>query len=70
VAVQATMMGGVVVVLTSILLLLSLLDNPYHHGAGSLQPAAMQRTVGLLRQEARLVGGVATPCDARGYGDV
>jgi hypothetical protein len=70
VAVQATMMGGVVVVLTSILLLLSFLDNPYHDGAGSLQPVAMQRTVGLLRQEARLVGGVGTPCDARGYGDV
>ena len=70
VAVQATMMGGVVVILTSILLLLTFLDNPYHEGAGSLQPAAMQRTLGQLRQEARLVGGVATPCDLRGYSDV
>jgi hypothetical protein len=69
VAVQATMMGGVVVVLSSMLLLLWFLDTPYHDGAGSLKPVAMQRTIGVLRQEARLVGGVAAPCDARGYGN-
>jgi hypothetical protein len=67
VAVQATMMGGVVVVLASMLLLLWFLDNPYHDGAGSLQPVAMERTVELLRQEARVVGGVTAPCDRRGY---
>jgi hypothetical protein len=67
VAVQSTMMGGVVVVLTSMLLLLWFLDNPYHRGAGSLQPVAMERTLGLLRQEARIVGGVTAPCDRRGF---
>src|SRR3954471_2879566 len=66
-AVQATMMGGVVMVLASMLLLLFFLDNPYHRGAGSLQPVAMQRTLGLLRQEARIVGGVTAPCDRRGF---
>ena len=36
--VQATMMGGVAVVITSTLLLLWFLDNPYHDGVG--RPAA------------------------------
>jgi len=67
VAVQATMMGGVVVVVASLLLLLWFLDHPYHGGAGSLQPVAMERTVDLLGREARTVGGVTAPCDGRGY---
>jgi amino acid transporter len=66
-AVQAVMMGGVVVVLTSLLLVLWFLDNPYHQGAGSLKPVAMQRTIDLLGKEARIAGGVTTPCDARGF---
>ena len=36
--VQATMMGSVAVVITSTLLLLWFLDNPYRHGASGLQP--------------------------------
>jgi amino acid transporter len=67
VAVQATMMGGVVVVVTSLLLLLWFLDHPYHRGAGSLRPVAMERTVSLLGQEARSAGGVTLPCDGQGY---
>ena len=55
--VQATMMGGVAVLVTSLLLLLWFLDNPYHGGVGSLQPAAMERTLGVLHQEANIGGG-------------
>ena len=46
--VQATMMGSVAIVITSTLLLLWFLDNPYHEGAGGLRPTAMERTLDLL----------------------
>ena len=64
--VQATMMGGVAVLVSSLLLLLWFLDNPYHGGIGSLEPVAMERTLDLLKQEARVAGGVDPPCDAAG----
>ncbi len=64
--VQATMMGGVAVLVTSLLLLLWFLDNPFHGGAGSLQPVAMERTLELFKQEGKLAGGVEPPCDASG----
>ena len=64
--VQATMMGGVAILVTSLLLLLWFLDNPYHAGAGSLKPTAMQATLKLLQNEAGVVGGVQPPCDAKG----
>ena len=64
--VQATMMGGVAVLVSSLLLLLWFLDNPFHGGVGSLQPVAMERTLELLKQEADLVGGVEPPCDEAG----
>ena len=66
VAVQSIMMGGVVVVVTSLLLLLWFLDNPYHGGAGALEPVAMERTLDLLADEARIVGGVDPPCGRTG----
>jgi hypothetical protein len=64
--VQATMIGGVAVVICSTLLLLWFLDNPYHRSAGGLRPRAMERTLVLLQEEARTAGGVAPPCDAVG----
>jgi hypothetical protein len=64
--VQATMMGGVAVLVSSLLLLLSFLDNPYHRGVGGLRPGAMEDTLKLLRTEADVVGGVDIPCDAAG----
>ena len=65
--VQATMMGGVAIVITSMLLLLWFLDNPYHAGVGGLRPVAMERAVRILGQEAAVVGSNFTiPCDARG----
>jgi hypothetical protein len=65
--VQATMMGSVAVVITSTLLLLWFLDNPYHAGLGGLRPSAMERTAGRLERDT----GIAReryriPCDLRG----
>ena len=63
---QAMLMGSVAVVVTSLLLLLWFLDNPFHGGVGSLKPVAMERTLALLEQQAPLIGGVTYPCDASG----
>jgi hypothetical protein len=65
--VQATLMGGVAIVISSMLLLLWFLDNPYHAGVGGLRPVAMERAIRILDQEAAEVGGRSTvPCDERG----
>jgi hypothetical protein len=65
--VQATMMGGVAIVITSTLLLLWFLDNPYHGGIGSLRPVAMERTAHILDQEAAAFSrNLTVPCNARG----
>jgi hypothetical protein len=66
VIVQATMMGGVAVLVTALLLLLAFLDQPYHGGAGTLRPVAMEGTLKVLQQDAKIVGGVEAPCDAAG----
>jgi hypothetical protein len=63
--VQATMMGGVAVMVTSLLLLLWFLDNPYA-GGGGLKPSAMRHTVSLLQTETRIAGPVDPPCDEKG----
>ena len=64
--VQATMMGGIAVVVVSTLLLLWFLDNPYHGGLGGLQPTAMERALDTMQEEAQVAGGVSPPCDAAG----
>jgi hypothetical protein len=65
--VQGTMMGSVAVVITSTLLLLWFLDNPYHRGLGGLRPTAMERTLGLLKLETGIAGGpFAIPCNRQG----
>ena len=48
--VQATMDGGVAIVITSTLLLVVLLDHPFHSGPGGLRPVAMERTIHILDQ--------------------
>lgn len=65
--VQATMMGSVAVVITSTLLLLWFLDNPYQSGAGGLKPFAMERTVERLTHDTGIAAErFRIPCDARG----
>jgi hypothetical protein len=66
--VQGTMMASVAVVITSTLLLLWFLDNPYHPGISGLRPVAMERTLRLLDQEAAVAGvRMVIPCDERGF---
>jgi hypothetical protein len=50
-----------------LLLVLSFLDNPYRDGGSGLEPVAMEHTLGLLADEARIAGGVDVPCDRRGF---
>jgi hypothetical protein len=65
--VQATMVGGIAIVISSTLLLVLFLNNPYHAGIGGLRPVAMERTIRILDQEAAAIGVKLTiPCDERG----
>jgi hypothetical protein len=65
--VQATMMGGVTIVITSTLLLLSYLDQPFQTGIGGLRPVAMERTLAALEGiGTEVVGRFPIPCDANG----
>jgi hypothetical protein len=65
--VQGTMMGSVAIVITSTLLLLWFLDNPYHHGLGGLRPTAMEQTLALLTPEVGIADGrFEIPCDQQG----
>jgi hypothetical protein len=64
--VQATMMGGVMVLVSSLLVLLWFLDNPYHDGIGGLRPVAMQSTLDVLEHETQEVDHYRPPCDDMG----
>lgn len=66
-AVQALMMGSVIAVITATLLLIRFLDDPFRDGFGGLKPVAMERTLGVLGEQRRIVGDrAALPCDAGG----
>jgi hypothetical protein len=65
--VQAVLIGSVVAVIGVTLFLIQFLNDPLRGGYGALQPVAMERTLGLLAQERRLVGQRGPlPCDASG----
>ena len=65
--VQGALMGSVVAVMTTLLLLLWFLDDPFHDGVGGIQPAAMERTLNIIDEMAEATGTTLTiPCDARG----
>ena len=65
--VQATMMGGVAVVITSTLLLLVFLDHPYASGVGGLRPVAMKRALAQMEQERSFARqGIIVACDSQG----
>ena len=64
---QAMLMGGVMAVITSLLLLLGTLNRPYHEGIGGVQPVAMNRSLDYIDQALNVLGGrVEIPCDAEG----
>jgi hypothetical protein len=65
--VQATLIGTVVAVMTGTLLVIDFLNHPYGPGLGRLKPTAMERTLVILDQEARIAGdSTPPPCDERG----
>lgn len=64
--VQATLMGSVVAVVVSSLLLINVLDQPFHEGVGGLKPVAMERTLRVLDQEQQVAPIDEIPCDQRG----
>jgi hypothetical protein len=67
VVVQGTMMASVAIVITSTLLLLWFLDNPYHHGVSRLRPVAMERTVKLLTSATGISSiRFQIPCNSQG----
>jgi hypothetical protein len=65
--VQGLLMGTVVSVITSMLLLLTMLNDPFHDGVGGLRPVAMERALQVIDEELQVSGDDAPPpCDARG----
>ncbi len=64
---QAVLMGSVAAVITTMLLLLGFLDNPFHSGVGGLKPIAMERSLRIIDAELQSVApGVTPPCDPEG----
>jgi hypothetical protein len=65
--VQAVLIGSVVAVIGVTLFLIRFLNNPLQAGYGALEPVAMERTLGLLARERRLVGQSGPlPCNESG----
>ncbi len=65
--VQGLLMGSVVSVITTMLLLLNALDNPFHRGVGGLSPVAMTRSLRLVdRVLPNLDAKVQIPCNPQG----
>ena len=64
---QGLLMGAVASVITTLLLLLQFLDNPFQSGVGGLQPAAMERSLRVLDEVLpTVVRDLVLPCDAEG----
>ena len=65
--VQAVLIGSVVAVIGVTLFLIRFLNDPLKAGYGAIQPVAMERTLGVLARERRLVGQSGPlPCDGSG----
>jgi hypothetical protein len=64
---QALLMGSVTAVITTMLLLLAFLDNPFHSGVGGLKPIAMERSLRVIDEALPSIApGIVPPCDAAG----
>ena len=64
---QGMLMGSVAAVITTMLLLLSFLDNPFHSGVGGLEPVAMERSLEILENALPEVApDTVPPCDEQG----
>ena len=64
---QGVMMGTVAVLISTLLLLVAFLDDPYHDGVGGLQPVSMERALRTIDDAVVLLDlDVDLPCDAHG----
>ena len=64
---QAMLIGTVAALIATSLLVVNFLDHPYREGAGSLDPEAMEQTVGAMEDEADALQRVPSiPCDRAG----
>jgi hypothetical protein len=64
---QGLLMGSVTVVVTLLMMLLVFFNHAHGDGVGRVQPTALERTIGLIDTEAKLVGVTVTaPCDDDG----
>jgi Protein of unknown function (DUF4239) len=65
--VQGMLIGSVTATIVAMLLVIRLLDDPYHGGVGSLRPVAMERALSTLDFERGVVGRTTPlPCTAAG----
>jgi hypothetical protein len=65
--VQALLIGSVIAAVSSMMLLLRVLDDPFHSGPGGLEPVAMERTLRLVDQALEVVQqDLVLPCDESG----
>jgi len=64
---QAMLIGSATAIVTTTLLAIQVLDNPYRPGVGSLQPVAMERSLVILDEAREVVNDTAPlPCDEEG----
>jgi hypothetical protein len=64
---QAMLVGSATAVMVVTLLVINALDNPYAPGVGSIQPGAMERSLGTLDEARMLIEDVSpVPCDEDG----
>jgi hypothetical protein len=64
---QAMLVGSAATVVVVTVLAIYALDNPYRPGVGSIQPAAMERTLHILDEARVALSDEATiPCDEEG----
>ena len=64
---QGMLIGAVVSVLTVLMLLLGMLDRPYHSGVGGLRPVAMERSLDFVDQALSSIHAkIPVPCNANG----
>jgi hypothetical protein len=64
---QAVLMGSVATVIVAMLLLIRLLDSPFHEGVGGVRPVAMERALDIIDQALSAANArVPLPCDANG----
>ena len=64
---QAMLMGSATTIVVATLLAIYAFDNPYQSGPGSIQPAAMERSLSIIDEAREALGDTTqVPCDEEG----